>query len=540
VRFEPDERVQDAPRHRPPAPRGRGRLALDLGIALALAVIAFLNRRGGLPEDGLWFDDSWVAAGAIEGSLGNLMTVGSGHPSLTAFFMAWSSIVGADLRAFAYPALFVGAIGPAVLFLALRRFGYGTAVSAVLGAALAASDAFILYSGRVKGYVIDPILILGIMLVLPRLARTRWRWPLALGWTVAAVVLGGFSGYLLVVTAGAGLLLVVHATKDDRLVRMVSVGAQGVLQLIMLIWAQRSTDLAEIEATQEVNFDGHLTFHANPIRMAQEIHLHVLRVLEVYPGGSGRWLTFLFAAALIGLVLAAWSKRPSEAMRGQLGLFVVAVALVGGVLGRFPFGTTNANPLSLGGRHSMWLMPVIALGLAALTERLLARAPRPGRLVASAALVGVGVMVLARGAFDAPLDYPLPGSAQASAHVEDELAEGDVVLVTQTGIYAFLIETGLPATLQATPERMIGFMPIFDDRRIRTMGSFGEVPLSPEAVAPLVARTDRVLVHIAFAGFGNAGSLDAGLVRAGFERTAHRSFDYAVVDTWERVDGSAE
>ena len=111
-------------------------------------VVAFLNRRGGLPVDGLWFDDSWVAAGAIEGSLGNLMTVGSGHPSLTAFLMAWSTLVGDDLRALAYPALVVGALGPAVLFLALRRFGYSVAISLVLGAALAASDAF---DPRIRG-----------------------------------------------------------------------------------------------------------------------------------------------------------------------------------------------------------------------------------------------------------------------------------------------------------------------------------------------------------------------------------------------------
>lgn len=520
--------------------RGRGGLALDLGIALALVVIAFLNRRDGLPEDGLWFDDAWVAAGAIEGSLGNLMTVGSGHPSLTAFFMGWSSLTGDDLRSLAYPVLFVGALGPALLFLALRRFGYGTAISAALGAALAASDAFILYSGRVKGYVIDPVLILGILLVLPKLARVRWRWPLATAWTISAVVLGGVSGYLLVVTAGAGLLLVLHPT-HDRLVRMVSVGAQAVLQMTMLIWAQRSTDLAEIEATQEVNYDGHLTFHANPIRMAQEIHEHVRRVADVYPGGSGGWLTILFAAAVLGLVIAAWSRRPSEAVRAQLGLFMLAVALVGGLLGRFPFGTSNDDPISLGGRHSMWLTPVIALGLAALAERVLAHVPRVGRLAASAALVGISLAVLARGAFDPPHAYPFPGSASASEYVEDELATGDVVLVTQTSIYRFLITTDLPATMQPTPDRMIGFTPVFDDRRVRTMGNFGEVPLSPDELEPLVAGADRVFVHSSGPYGRSVGNrLDDGLRRAGFDQTGEHLFDWAIVDIWERVDSSPD
>lgn len=519
------------------APRFHGRLILDLAIALALALIAFLDRRGGLPENGLWFDDSWVAAGAMKGSLGDLMTVGSGHPSLTAFLMGWSSLIGDDVRALAYPVLFVGALGPAVLFLALRRFGYSTAISAVLGAALAASDAFILYSGRVKGYVIDPILILGILLVLPRLARQRWRWPLAAGWTISAVVLGGFSGYLLVVTAGAGLLLVLHPAQD-RLVRMASVGAQALLQMTMLVWAQRSTDLAEIETTQEANYDGHLTFYANPIRMAQELHVHARRVAEVFPGGSGRWLTILFVGAVLGLVLAARSQRPSEAIRGQLGLLALAVAVVGSLFGRFPFGTTNDFPLSLGGRHSMWLTPMLALGLAALGERLLARAPRPARVAAGAGLAVVALAVLARGAFEPPLAYPVPGSARASEFVEDELAPGDVVLVTQTSIYAFLIETDLPASMQPTPDRMIGFTPVFADHRIRTVGAFGEVPLAPDAVESVVATADRVLVHTAIGGYGNVGRVDEALRRSGFEHTDRRTFDWAVVDVWERVAGS--
>ena len=382
----------------------------------------------------------------------------------------------------------------------------------------AASDAFILYSGHVKGYVIDPVLILGILLVLPALASRRWRWPLAVGWTISAVVLGGFSSYLLVVTAGAGLLLVLHPAQD-RVVRMVSVGAQAVLQVAMLIWAQRSTDLAEIATSMEGDFDGHLTFYANPVRMAQELHLHARRVAEIYPGGSGRWLTVLFAAAVLGLVIAALSKRPAEAMRGQLGLFALAVAVAGALFGRFPFGTTNDVPVSLGGRHSMWLTPMIAVGLAALGQRAVDHGPRIARLTASAAVVAVSLMVLARGAFEPPLAYPFPGSASASAFLEDELEEGDVVLVTETSIYAFLITTDLPATVVRIPDKVIGFRPAFDDRRIRTMGAFGEVPLAPEAVEALVEDADRVLLT-RYGSLGAAGGLDDALRGAGFERTA--------------------
>jgi hypothetical protein len=57
----------------------RSALAFDVVAVLALGVLAWFARWGSLPSDGLWFDDSWVAAGATLGNPGNLLTVGSGH-----------------------------------------------------------------------------------------------------------------------------------------------------------------------------------------------------------------------------------------------------------------------------------------------------------------------------------------------------------------------------------------------------------------------------------------------------------------------------
>ena len=60
-------------------PSTAGRL-VGLGLVVALAVVSFLTRRDGLPQDGLWFDDAWVATGAIHGRLSELAMVGSGIP----------------------------------------------------------------------------------------------------------------------------------------------------------------------------------------------------------------------------------------------------------------------------------------------------------------------------------------------------------------------------------------------------------------------------------------------------------------------------
>jgi hypothetical protein len=74
----------------------------------------------------------------------------------------------------------------------------------------------ILYSGRVKGYTLDTVVVLLIAVAIPVLARRTWRWPTAVAWTVAAVGIGTLSGYTLLATAGAGAILAFHPSKDRR------------------------------------------------------------------------------------------------------------------------------------------------------------------------------------------------------------------------------------------------------------------------------------------------------------------------------------
>ena len=64
------------------------RRAFDVFAVVALAISAYVARRGTLPGDGLWFDDSWVAAGAIHGTPFALLSHGSGTPGYTAILMA--------------------------------------------------------------------------------------------------------------------------------------------------------------------------------------------------------------------------------------------------------------------------------------------------------------------------------------------------------------------------------------------------------------------------------------------------------------------
>lgn len=529
-------RARPQPDHE--AVRASWTIALDAVIVVALLLVAYLVRRDGLPRDGLWFDDSWVAAGAVRGTISNLMTVSSGQPGFSAGLMVWSRITDGDIRTLAYPAMVAGTIGPSAIYLALRRMGYATSIAGLLGAALVVSEIHILYSTRVKTYTTDVLLVLSLAVVLPRLARARWRWVGAAAWASVAIAVSAMSGFVLVATASTGIILFLHP-KGDRVQRGVAVAVQAVGSLVLFEWARRSSNLASLEADEASTADGHIKFSANPIRYLSEIFDHLRRIATVYPGGSGRWLTPIVLAAFAGLVAAALSRRRrGEPLRARLLLLITLIGLAGAMAGKLPFGTTTSlrNPLSSGARLSLWLIPVMAVGLGVALHRVRALVERQAvlRWGFDLLVVGAAVVVLVAG-YHRPIAYPFPGSASATEYVEASLRPGDVVLVANNGIFSFTVASKLPVTVVPTPDRQVGWYPRFADVRIQTVGVFGETPPSPAAIRAIVAGARRVMIYVAINGIGvGLNSFDAVLQSEGLRAGPVRNFDAAMVAIWQR------
>src|SRR5262249_33559201 len=124
---EPTEAPARAPRPSRWGPRRQG-VAFDFTVVVVLIVIGFLVRRDGLPTNGLFPDDAWVATGAIYGPLSNLITVGSAHPGFTLFLMAWHGLGGGGLRSLAFPAFTAGVATGPLLYLGLRSFRYDRSI----------------------------------------------------------------------------------------------------------------------------------------------------------------------------------------------------------------------------------------------------------------------------------------------------------------------------------------------------------------------------------------------------------------------------
>ena len=506
------------------------RNGVDLAIAVALAVVAFLLRRHGLPTDGLWFGDA-VQAAALPASASDLFAVSADHPGYTALLIGWRAIGGGSDAVLTYPTLAAGALGPGLLYLALRYCGYERSLSVLLGAALAVAATDVVYSGRVKTYTIDVLIVLALALIVPRLTRLSWSWWTGLAWIAASAVLAFWSAFGLIAVAVAGVIIVLHPTFDFRL-RVVAVALQEAICVVLLAAENHSHDIGALQDQFRATSDAFIDFD-DPIQFAGDAFVHLRRV-GAYFVGSTEWFAGLcIVVAIIGLAVAAWAGR--QAVRARYLLLLLLVAFIGGVAGAFPFGPSEGPLISSGGRVSLWLIPVVAIGLAAALHGLRGilpdRLPRLFDAVAYFAAAAILVIAFSRD----PVEYPFPGADSATQFIQRQLGEGDAVLVGYRSDSSYAVESGLNSGIERTPETSVGFQPTFDDPRVHRVDAFTD----PQHVSPEVGQADRVFVYYSQPPFSAAEQqlrtqLASTLGTLGFRAQPTHTFQDATVQIWMR------
>jgi hypothetical protein len=382
--------------------------------------------------------------------------------------------------------------------------------------------------------------VISLVVVVASLARVRWRWPTAVAWAAGAILISSFSGFVFVATAVAGVILVLHA-ESDRLVRLSAVAAQAVGQVLLFAAMQQTAgrQLAELEANQEKLYDAHVTFSWNPLRFGVDALEHYRRLGIVFPGGPEWWFTACALVALAGLIVAAFTKR--QGVPAQYLLLILVVAFVGGVAGRFPFGPRSPNDLSTlfgawGERATLWLLPVIAVGIATalqLLRRLTLKGSRL-RLGFDVVVYGVAVTVVATALHDAS-PYPFPGSKSAAAFVESEIHQNDAVLLSPISVFSYAVESKSPVSILGRPETVNSFIPRFADPRVHPTGPISDAPGTPGQIRSWVDGADRVFLYDSIPGLGQrkVDAIEDSLRAAGFQRVRVKKFDAAQVVIWK-------
>jgi hypothetical protein len=440
---------------------------------LALVVAGFVTRRNVLPHDGLFGDDAWQAFGAAKGSLRDLMTVGFSGPGFTATLMLWHRLAHAP-ETMADLAFAAGVVTPAVLYVALRRFGLAWSISVLLGGAVASEKFNVIYSGRVKSYVIDALIVVGIVALLPRLTRVRFGWRAVGLWIAGSFVVGFFSPFALIAAGVAGVILVLEAN-DDRVMRSCAVAGQVALALGLSVAVRRTYNVRALQIWWKTKQDGFIGFDANPFGLVSAVVTHLRRVAAVFSGGPNWWAALVLTAAVIALAIDAFvRRRPGCVVRARYLLFLLAAAVAASVLSVLPLGPTLAGG---GARLSVWLVPIFAIGAAsALGHLRAALRDRQGLRVAfDVAAVVVAVLLIVRASGGGP-PYPAAGSRSATQFVEKALKPDDGVFIEVTaGMYPYAIASRLDPVVQPTPRKKIAFGAEFADRRIHYLGFTGHL-----------------------------------------------------------------
>lgn len=509
-------------------------IATDLLVAAILIVIAFIVRRHGLPTQGLWLDDA-VEGAARKAPLSQLITVSQDHPGYIAVLMGWSRLAGGSDVSLAYPALIAGVLSPAFLYATLRVLGYARWIGVLLGAALVASQADIVYSGRLKPDTTDVLVVLVLVLMVARLARTRWRWPTATFWVLAAILISSISIFSRIAVVLAGLVLLVHPASDLK-IRGPAVGVQTAATVALGVAVVDSYNTQAVAAQWRRLWNAFITFYPNPLRFGSEVLHHLIRIAQVYPGGPDWFATLCVLVAIGGLALEAW--RGSRAIVARYLLLLLAVAFVGGVLGKIPFGAAVDNPLVTGGRASLWLVPVMAVGLAAALQRIRSSLDAIGSPLALDFIACAGAAVTLGFALEAaPLSYPLPGAKQAVSFAESNFGRSDSLLVSWPA-YSFAAESQFAPTFYGNPSGFPGFSPGFKDRRIHA----DLFHVDPDQVADDVAHAKRVLVYVSQPALSSLEAndrttVDRTLSTLGFKSEVFH-FQDASVEVWKHPSGT--
>ena len=229
----------------------------------------------------------------------------------------------------------------------LRRIGYERSISGLLSAALVVNEAHTMYSGRVKGYTLDPLLMFLLAMAVCTLAPRRWNTQLGIAWVVFAVVIGSSGGFLLVGSAAAAVDLVVFFAFADRLVHVGALVATGSDATGVRRGPTRNTtDVAGIDRFMEDVHNTHISISGNPVRLLDDLITHLRRIIEVYTGGHGISLRFWRGSPCSWSSVASLGRRPTgEGLTARLFLLILLIAYVGALLGKLPFGPTTESAL---------------------------------------------------------------------------------------------------------------------------------------------------------------------------------------------------
>lgn len=509
---------------------------------MLLVVLAAVPRYV-LPADGFFFDDAWQASAAVKGSLRDLPLLGQTQPGFTLLLMAATTVFGSSDLVLMGPSLVAGSLGPAALYLVLRRLDASRPLAALTATALAACHVHIQYSGRVKTYPIDVLVVLGLVVAVTLLGRRTWTMRTTAGWLLACGGLISLSSTSMLAAACATGVLALHPRGDWRW-RWGALGTQALFTGGFLLLTGLSVNTRSIAEFFEIR--GATIGSHDPLSVPARTAAHLFRATRILVDLPDVLVVLVLVSSLAGLAILAF--RGPHVLVGRFLIACLAVALLGSVAGVVPIGAPN-NSVD---RVNIWLFPVLAVGFAraaTLLAGLVSPNLRRGLAIPAVALT----MALGWQALTTEITYPLAGVTSAQERVMRELDDETAIWVTRYQVYGFVLEgsrapnrggngdvngdvSGDVSIVHQT-HRNVGFAFDFDDPRLVSVLYGTEDEKLDASIGPGVNRVVVVSMRLP-PDDENRKRLSWHLAFSGFERVANEDVGGSNIVTWERSGSS--
>jgi hypothetical protein len=483
-----DPQVGDSedPEDRASGSRLRTRPSGTVWVVLSLIVSAgAVVRLTGWTGGGLFFDDAWTALPARV-PLGTALHMWLSAPGYTFVQRAWSLLWPDNLHWVTALPLLMGVAAPVVAFGLGRVLRFPDWLALVMAGFVAAEPVAIQYSVAVKPFELD--LVAGMVLLGLTEAARRHRSTRSLVVLAIVSVLAVFFDVALVsVVVGSWAALALIALLDNRArsATLLGAGATGLAVLPLVL----SVHVPPFDSTLFREFG---TLVGPPYTLN-----HLFTVFTRTGAGfahgvldtptpfayatSPRLSDFVNAVTLAEVVLlvalalpallACLRRRPGDpALRDLASVFVVAVAIVAYLAGKYPIGD---------GRTDLVLLPAVLVLLASGLERLATLLRRKTSPRAATRLGVVAALLVALGATSLAWDqrawYPTQDLKALDRQVVRQMQPADVVVVSFRNSFTWAYDQLSPfrTHFSATSDLSygIGFWVTLDAPRVLTQES---------------------------------------------------------------------
>lgn len=411
-------------------------------MVLAVGIGWLLRGRQYLFNRSLWLDEAYLAVNFLERDLAQLLfeplSNGQAAPlGFLALTKLLTTVLGVEDWVLRLQPLAAGVLTLLAAWgLASRTLSHRAAQATFVGL-LALSPVLVYYSSEFKQYQNDVLATVGLLWLAARFDLQHWPRD-----TLILTVAGAFAIWLshpsLFVLAGLGLVLWIEAIRQRQRAAWLAMSGMGLLW--MLAFALHHTLVMKTLAGNQHLLDFWKFAYAPllPDSLAEWrwfldsalalVYLAMRHVGVAHHGMLDPWFDglnlVLLALSTAGAVALAW-RAPRVA---AIGLTVLLVTLVASALQLYPFRS----------RPTLFLVPLVHLGLAALVQAVLDRQAVPARSLVVSVVAGFVLLVPATASWKVLRkphnDQDMKG---ALLHISGQMNPGDGIVIDSMSHKAF-------------------------------------------------------------------------------------------------------